>query len=99
MFLTSRRSPQVDKSRERVASHLIAHRTVVVDVQHVDVRHHYSLELPVGGHDSQSVSVFGLPVQGLLHDQGPASFAPLDDSELAQRVPVCTNDREQSDEA
>lgn len=69
--------------------HLLTQWTVVVDVQHVDVHGNQSLKLSVGGRYFEHVTVFGLSVQRLLHDQPPHAFVLLDDGELTQRVPVC----------
>lgn len=78
--------------RCNTSPHLLAQRTVVVDVQHVDVHGHRRLKLPVGGGDSERVAVSGLAVQTLLHDQTPLALVLLDDGELAQRVPVCRSE-------
>lgn len=77
-------------------THLFTQRTVVIDVQHVDVHSNRSLRLPIGGRDFECVSVFGLSVQSFLHDQTPLALVRLDDGELAQRVPVCRWDGEQN---
>lgn len=69
--------------------HLLALRTVVVGVQHVDVHAGRGLELAVGGHDPEDVAVSDLSVQRLLHDQAPPPLALLDDGKLAQRISVC----------
>lgn len=72
--------------------HLLTLRTVVVDVQHVDVHADRGLELAVGGHDSEGVPVPDLPVQRLGQNQAPPALALLDDGKLAQRVSICTQD-------
>lgn len=74
--------------------YLLTLRTVVIDVQHVDVHAGRGLELPVGGHDSEGVSVSDLPVQRLLQDQAPPPLALLDDGKLALRISLCTEGEE-----
>lgn len=76
--------------------HLLTLRTVVIDVQHVDVHADRGLELPVGGHDSEGVTVPDLPVQRLLQDQAPPPLALLDDGELAQRISLCGGEEDGS---
>lgn len=72
-----------------VIPHLLTQRTVVIDVQHVDVYYNRSLKLPIGGGDSECVSVFGLSVQTLLNNQTPLALVSLDDGKLAQRISIC----------
>lgn len=71
--------------------HLLTLRTVVVNVQHVDVHADGGLEPAVCGHDSEGVSVLELSVQRLGEDQAPPPLALLDDGKLAQRISICTD--------
>lgn len=71
--------------------HLLTLRTVVVNVQHVDVHTDGGLEPPVCGHDSEGVSVLELSVQRLGENQAPPPFALLDDGKVAQRISICTD--------
>lgn len=63
----------------------------------MDVHNNRSFELPIAGQDFERVSVFGLSVQRLLHNQTPLALVLLDDGKLAQRVAVCMRDEEQTD--
>lgn len=74
--------------------HLLTQRTVVINVQHMDIHHNHSVKLPVGGRDFEAVSIFDFSVQTLFHDQAPLPIILLDDGELAQRVTICMRDEE-----
>lgn len=78
-------------------THLLTQWTVVIDVQHVDIHVDGSLKLAISGCDSQSISVSGLSVQTLLHNQTPLALLHLHNGKLAERVSGCRGKKDMRD--